>query len=405
MSLVMSAPAVGPLAPRTERALWLLTAITALRNSNFYIPVIFLFYSQVAGISFADYMLSEAIFAIAITVLEVPTGWISDVWKRRSVMILGMLCWTVAVAYMLFLTRTFIDLAITQIIMAFGASFISGTAQALVYEYLAEDGQDAAFKKYEGRRFAISFYALAAVALPAGLLFEISPYLPVALTLGTNALGLVLCFFLPEPARVKERAAHHPLVDALLTMKYALHGHKEIAAIVLLAAVMFSCTKLVLWIQQPYYTAAGLPVMWFGAMSTLAFVMVGVFSQLAHRLDQRLAPVMVLGGNLTFLVGAAWLAGGFVWIPFAFLLVLAQSSHGLTQAVVSDIVCRRAPAARRATILSTQSLMAQLVFAVIAVPYGSISAEWSVGAALLALGTWVFVAGGAAWLLLRLRLR
>jgi hypothetical protein len=289
--------------------------------------------------------------------------------------------------------------------MAFGASFISGTAQALVYEYLAEDGQEASFKKYEGRRFAISFYALAAVALPAGLLFEISPYLPVVLTLGTNVLGFVLCFFLPEPARVKQRAAHHPVVDALMTMKYALHGHKEIAAIVLLAAVMFSTTKLLLWIQQPYYTAAGVPVIWFGAMSTLAFVLVGIFSQLAHRLDKRMTPLTVLGLNLAFLVAASWLVGGFLWVSFEVFLVLGHDSHGLIREVVRDIVSQRAPAARRATILSTQSLMAQLVFAVIAVPYGAISGHWSVGAALLALGTWVFVAGGAAWLLLRTRMR
>lgn len=381
-----------------------LYAINILRNCAFYIPVIIPYYADVMGLDFAAFMLGEAFFAAGMVVLEVPTGYLSDIWQRRSTMIAAGAFWAIAVAYMMVADSLFDAIAV-QLLMAVGASFMSGTAQAMLYEYLAEEGREADFRRCEGRRFAYGFYAIAIISLPAGLLYAISPHLPVALSLIAQLVALVMIFRLREPIRARRDSGHSILRDMLATMRYALYGHREIAAVILLTAFMMAGTKLLLWAQQPYYQAAGIPVEWYGALSFVAFIIIGVNGQLAHILERWIKPVNLLGVLLLAEAGLALLAGAYVWFAFAPLLLLGQAMYGVTNPVVADVISQRAEPERRATILSAQSLALQLMFTVLSVPYGMISDGYGIGCALLALASVLLLGGGPAWLLLRLTVK
>jgi MFS family permease len=376
----------------------------ALRCPGILLPVIVVYNSEMMGLSFAEFLLAEAIFALAMVVLEIPTGWLSDIWRRRTVMIASAMCWTASYIYLMVAHGLF-DAIMVQVIMALGASFASGTVQAMLYEYLAEEGREGEFRKAEGMRFALSFYGLALMAPLAGAAYAVDERFPVILTLGLHYISLAQSLALREPARVKRHVERNPFYDMLKTMRYALYGHREIAAIILLAAILAAGTKLLMWIQQPYFQAAGLPVEWYGWMCAAAFGLVAINSQLVHKLERWIKPVKLLGLLMLVEISLPLLAGSWVWLGFAPLLLVGQALYGLNAPVIADIISQRADPARRATILSAQSLMAQLTFTVLSVPYGALSDSGGVASALWALAAVLAALGIPAWLYLRWRVK
>lgn len=378
-------------------------ALTIAGSAQFYLPVVVPYYRDVAGLDFASFLLAESFFAGAIVLLELPTGYLSDIWQRRSSIALSQFFWVIATIYLVFANSLF-DMIAIQLIMALAVSFESGTTQATLYEYLAQEGRESEFRKVEGQRFAYQFYTLVLATLPAGLLYAIDPRLPVAMTVVSFLIMLGFSLRLQEPARAKRGTERNAVRDMLQTMRYALIGHREIAAIIMLAAVMFSASKLIMWAQQPYYAAAGIPVAWNGLLSAAAFGLLAINSQMAHRLERWLAPVALLGVILLIEIGSVALASSWVIAPFAVFMLIGHATYGLGNPVVGEIINQRAEPERRATILSTQSLMTQLLFMAISVPYGWIADQWGIAYALQGLAALIIGLGIPAWLMLRARI-
>ena len=55
----------------------------------FVVPVLVPFFRDEMGLSFKDFMIGEAAMAAMVVLLDVPTGWLSDIWKRKHVLALG----------------------------------------------------------------------------------------------------------------------------------------------------------------------------------------------------------------------------------------------------------------------------------------------------------------------------
>ncbi len=369
----------------------------------FYIPVLVLYAQDVAHVSFAGFLLSESAFAATIVLLEVPTGYLSDIWQRRNTLIIAQIIWLIAEIWLLF-ARDLVDLVLIQILMGIAASLESGTVQALLFEYLAEDNREDEFRKVEGMRFAWGFYAVMLASLPAGLLYAVNHRLPIALTVIAYMITLFISLRIREPVRIKRSVERSPLRDMLTTMRYALFGHREIAAIILVAAVGASASKLLMWMEQPYFAATHIPVEWNGLLAAAVFGLIAINSQLAHKLERLIPAVSLIGLILVGEIVIAIIAGSWVIAPLACLIMLGHASYGLANPVVVDIINQRADPDRRATILSAQSLMMQLLFMLLSVPYGWISDHYGVGMALYALAGFILVLGLPAWLILRQRL-
>ncbi len=79
--------------PEIARNPALLTAAHALRAALFPIPVITVFWQEQIGMSLADIMWLQAIFAATIVILEFPSGYIADRLGYRLSLCLGAAFW------------------------------------------------------------------------------------------------------------------------------------------------------------------------------------------------------------------------------------------------------------------------------------------------------------------------
>lgn len=379
---------------RVDRNVKLLNMHALCVNMAFVIPVIMPFYRDEMGLSFQDFLLGEAAFAATIVLLDVPSGWLSDQWQRKHVLALGTLFEMMGYALLLMSDCLWMA-ALAQAVIGVGICLLSGTNSAMLYESLMAEGREGEYRRLEGKRGGIGLYSVAFASVLGGLMYPHNHFLPVLLSVLVQGLGLYVACRMDEPERHRKRPEKHPVADIIETTRYALR-HPEVGMILIFAAVMFCSTKMIMWAQQPYYMAMGLREEFFGVLMAVGFVLGGFSSQMAHRLDGRVGTytALMLGWGMAVMacLGAA-IKPGFAGV--ALLMVGGTCIYGMTAPRVSEAINRHVDSSRRATILSTQSLLVSLLFIPVSAVMGRVSEGYGVQAVLVSLVLWLCVAGVA----------
>jgi hypothetical protein len=285
--------------------------------------------------------------------------------------------------------------------LAVSVSLLSGTVSALVYDSLLEVGQEKEYRRLEGFRHGLGFYVLAASSVAGGFLYAYSPHLVAFLSMATTLVSLVAACLMVEPARHREPVHKNPFVDMARTMRYALHGHIEIAGIILLSAVLFGATKALLWTQQPYYILLNLPAAWFGVLTAAGFLMAGIGGHFSHKLEGRLGDLGTLGAFMVWAFAVCVAAGlwpGYYAIP---LLLSGSPVYGLGFPHVTGAINKRVSSARRATILSTANMMVHVVSIPLLFTMGQVEHARGIDASLLFVAAFLASGGTAAALLIK----
>ncbi len=345
-----------------ERNANLLNYYTISLNFLCCIAILIPYFENHIGLSFQDFLIAEAFFAFVIVALEVPSGWLSDVWRRKSVLMLAAITYILGMA-MLVIADSFTDAFIAQGILGVAVSLFSGTNSAFLYDSLLAQGKENEFSKREGRRVAVGLYSFAVGSIVGGFLYSLNPHYPFYVEIIACMPALYFAYKMVEPPRAKSAVNSNPFKDMALTMKYALHGHKEIAFIIIFAAVLFSGTKLLMWSQQPYYMALEIPEYYFGILMAVGAGLGGLSSQLGHRIDGRISNIRMLTIIFIVVLIVCAISGYFVsYLGVGLLMIAGSCAYGLSNPRVDNAINSRVSSERRATILSTKSLLIQLFF-------------------------------------------
>jgi MFS family permease len=376
-----------------ERNIKLLEAQAILANLMFILPVILPYYRDQMGIGFREMLLGEAAFATVVVLLEVPTGWISDVWQRRHTLALGMVF--DMLGFFLMLIGDSLAWAIAaQAVIGVGISLISGTNNAMLYDTLLSANREGEYRRREGKRLGISLYSVAAAGVTGGFLYQVDHRLPLVLTLAVQAMAFIACCLMEEPERHRKAPDKHPVADMIETARYALHGHAEVGFIIVFTASLFCATKMIMWTQQPYYIQLGLPESLFGVLMAAGWALGGIASHCAHLLDGKVSVMKALLGVWALAVLAclgASVAPG--WHGVVCLMLGGSCVFGLASPRVSEAINRHVSSERRATVLSTQNLMVSLMFIPLSFAMGKVSDAYGVAAVLRGLALWLCLAG------------
>lgn len=336
-------------------------AHTLFTHMIFVLPVLIPYYNHI-GLTFRDFLVGEALFAATVFLFEIPSGWISDVWKRRTTLVCGSFIALVGYSTLMF-ANGFWMACLAQCIIGVAVALNSGTNTAILYDHLEDAGRVSEYRRIDGTRHAMGLYAVAFAAIIGSMAFTIHPRLPLMLDLLALLSAMIVIATVDEPKRHTKSVEKNMIHDMVQTIKYAVHGHAEVAGIILLTAIMFSTTKLMFWAQQAYLFSVGLPIAWYGSVLAGSYILGGILGQLSHKIEHWgshrgaiLAMVQIL------IVACSVLALGtdvIVAIPLFFLGTLA---YGAGQPRINSAINDLVGAERRATILSTNSQAVQLLF-------------------------------------------
>lgn len=189
------------------------------RNLLFWQAIWFLFFQE--ELSAAEAIALYAIFDIATTILEVPSGYLSDRLGRRITLILSAVAATTA-SLLLAFGEGFLVFALAQFFLGAGSAFVSGTDGALLYESLAAEDRADEIERHELKAWRFGFTALAASALTGGMLASDSAENAFLATAITSAIALVIALSFREPVHSDDgkgasgvAAQAHAVVGAL----------------------------------------------------------------------------------------------------------------------------------------------------------------------------------------------
>jgi MFS family permease len=157
------------------------------------------YYVHITG-SYGLAMSLCTVVTVSAAALEIPTGVVSDFLGRRKTFIAGAAA--TCVAYMLFaVAHSYWPLAVAALLEGLSAALFSGNNDALLYESLKQDGQEAHYAEHKGKLGSIGSFAAAAGALVSGFIASIAFVYVAWASLVTALLALGCAFFFVEPAR------------------------------------------------------------------------------------------------------------------------------------------------------------------------------------------------------------
>jgi MFS family permease len=318
------------------------------------------------GLSMAQVLQTQALFALTVAMLEVPSGYIADVWGRKRAILIGS-----ALNGLGFLTLawadSFFDFLVYEFILGVGISLISGADLALLYDTettLVERGEHGAgASKSLSRLIAIEAGASGVAGVVASLILLFADMRMLILVQATcGFMPFLLGLALVEAPRPQLHLDHRG--NARQILQLLLFG-KPVVLWTTLAIIAFGLLSLyAFWIYQKYWEAQGVPVAWFGYIWAAFALTVSLTARYASALEAWIGwrRMLWIAASLP-LIGVLGMAlyGGWVGVFFGFAI---QLSRGLSLTVFYDALNRRVPGDFRATVNSLVSLGVRGLFIV-----------------------------------------
>lgn len=318
-------------------------------------------------LSAAEAILLYAVFDVAVTVLEVPSGYMSDRLGRRKTLIAS--AWAAfGGAALLAVGDSFVTFAAAQILLGAGGALASGTDEAMLYESLSATNREDEIEQQEIIAWRYSFTALALSAVTGGAMSLLEPRLPFIV--GAVAMvGLIwVTWRMSEPPRTQEVAEGTELMR--LSHLGAAFRNPVLMWFFALTVLMYGFSHLPFVFCQPFILealdhmglAATAPLV-SGAVTTAMMTLSVLVSLIATQMRNALGlPLLLLGA-----FGLQIAISGFMALTDSALVLAILMLRMVPDALSRPFVLARIQPLleddSRATWLSLKSFAGRLLFA------------------------------------------
>jgi MFS family permease len=325
------------------------------------IPVIVPYCLQL-GLTMQEFFELQAVFGITVVALEVPTGYLCDIWGRRKSMLIGTFLSGISFSF-LALAKGYWDLVFYEVMCGTAMSFVSGADVSLLFES-EKDGNKADRSRALANMQTASLVGEGSAALLGGWLGSIS--------LKFAAYGSAVCSWFPflialtikEPnAERMQKGEHRKNISEVLTFLFRTDD-KFFRMVFWNGVVWGVSTFFAVWIYQKYWETRGISVAYFGLLwssySLTAALMVksvgrlrGYFSEFSMLLAAFLFPIIGYIGMS--------LSGAVMGVFFGMIFCLTR---GITGVILKSELNEHTPPKMRATVNSIYSFFFRLIFGV-----------------------------------------
>ena len=336
------------------------------QNLLFWQAVWFLYFQQ--SLSAAQAILLYAVYDLATTVLEVPSGWMSDRLGRRVTLIAAAASSVVA-CLLLAAGGAFWVFVAGQAALGTAAALTSGTDTAFLYESLDEAGQAHRVEQEELRAWRFGFSGLALSAVIGGAMSLWSFAVPFLASALASLVMLLIALRFTEPAHRRDDVAQGGEWARVASLRAAF-VNPVLIWLLGLAVLMYGFSHLPFIFGQPFIQnalaqfglAAEAPLV-SGAVVTVMMLISVAVSLLAERLRRALGLAGILLLAFAMQIGLVAVLAATKSILAIAILFLRMVPDSLSTAF---IIARTQPELSddsRATYLSFKSLVARILFA------------------------------------------
>lgn len=336
-----------------------------------WLPIFFLYFSQ--HLTLEQVLLLEAIYYAAVVLLEVPSGYFSDVIGRRITLLVSST--GMGLAYVLFIiggtinSNTFAIFIAAQLLTAIGFAFKSGTDTSFHFDSLTALDQESEYADREAIAGRNGLLASTVAVLLGGLVALIDLRLAYVLSLLGMIGALWIVFRFEEPAQDPGHTQEGPVAQFLACVGYA--GRPTLSWILAFVVLMTILNHVPYEFYQPYIDllANNGNALFAGRTPLIAGIVMGISSLLGAWVAGRSIWIRDrIGLGPTFLTATAiqtvviTMMGSVLSALVVPLIMLRTLPHALTTAPMNAAIAPEVPQAQRATYFSMQSLAGRLAF-------------------------------------------
>ncbi|MCI9177962.1 MAG: MFS transporter [Clostridia bacterium] len=255
----------------------------------FYYSIIFLFLTQVKGISAADVLLAESAYPIFKFILLIPlTALITKIGKRNSLIManginaISIFCYIVA--------QNFTYILIGQFLSAI-AFVIKGVAETnLLYDNLPKDEKRGAkFSKIDGQGLSWYYYADAIASILSGFLYIINGYFPLILCLICCIISTFLAFKFKRTGKketVEEIHFKTYIKDLKHSFKYMLQSNR-LKYLLLFGAIFSGLLSVLITLRSGILEQMGVSEQYFGVIFAIFGIISGISAKNQDKVHNR----------------------------------------------------------------------------------------------------------------------
>ena len=364
-----------------------------LKNFLVMIPILTLYF-QDRWLSMSEIMILQTIFSVLIVVFEVPSWYLSDIFKRKYSLVIAAILSTIAMIWYYF-ANNFWHFVVIESILWISASLVSGADVAYMYDELLSQKKEKYFTKINGMYDALLRASEWIWSVLGWFLATISFKVVILAEVFATFLSIFTSLSLKEH---KKNIKKEDRLKAKEVLKFVFKDNDKIKYLIWFYAFLGSSTLVFLWLAQPYWKNMWLPLVYFWIYWGLLNFIVSLWSILSHKLEEKFSFKQI------FI---------FFWIcSFAFYLILFFTKNlylalivssffwffrGLNSPIVKDFVNKEVQSKMRATVLSIKNLAFRIVFSILSPFVGyiadlyTIQTAFLVSAIIFAILSWIFL--------------
>lgn len=384
-----------------HRNLSLFICFRMLFNARFYYPVYALIFLE-HGLSWEDFGILNAIWAITIILLEVPSGALADTLGRKKLLVLAAVCMVVEMLALLFAPMNgsdyvFLLFALNRIVSGLAEAAASGADEALAYDSLKEAGLEKDWSKAleKAQRFtSLAFFfammtgsafydssfvnsCLNGIGIDFSITAETAVKAPIFLTFISSLIVLGAALAMKDPFEQEKMGAWETMRSSF---KKTVEAGSWIwktplpFSILIAAMALDNVIRQFLTIASAYWNVIELPLATFGLVAS-GMSLMGVFiPRFARLLADRYSP------QKNFFLLCPVLFIGLWGISYAFPYwgilpaVLLYATMQIMNYLVSRYLNEEASSERRATVLSFRGLSTNLSYGAVSILYSGLIA-------------------------------
>jgi len=279
------------------RNIYLLYVNAALRGLEFYIPI-YALYLQEELFSIFNVTIILAINAIAIILLEIPTGALADMFGRKITLI-GSGFSSIIFLVLIFVGDSFMVFVLAVIFQALGYTLASGTTDSLLYESIQAIDVESrpSFKKAVGILHSLWPIGASVSSIIGGILAKQSMKLPILVTIMPFIIAFFALFLVENPT-IKEQSrdgiqlekTEQSIWRQVRDSTGIIKHNRQLIIIFSVGFFSYAIGEVIHRLKPVFFSFKIIPVEFFGFFYGIAFGMSFLGSILSEPISKRLGP-------------------------------------------------------------------------------------------------------------------
>ncbi|MDG4588541.1 hypothetical protein [Enterococcus faecium] len=257
----------------------------ALFPDSFSSVIEILFYTTYLNLSFLEFSTITSIIIVLSSLLEIPSGIISDWIGRKRCLLIGsvvdVFCAFLVLLIPIFsLDNVFVAVLCIEIIQISGQCLASGNFEVLVYEMMLDSSsKEEEFKIESARYFSFGSLISAFSGLVSTVLWGLAPVIPLIVD---NVIKLVkISTFISLP---QKKSPFHPEEISKVKKINSTNNIWSIIFVIIFFSVLFSVSRVTFSLYQPITDELSIPLTLYGLITMLINISVYVITKWGKKL-------------------------------------------------------------------------------------------------------------------------